>query len=47
MQEEVATTQKDDIGVKDQEDPMEDQNLGQSDDSEDELQKWAQYQSAI
>ncbi|KAI5384343.1 transcription factor TFIIIB component B'' isoform X3 [Lathyrus oleraceus] len=45
--EEVATTQKDDIGVKDQEDPMEDQNLGQSDDSEDELQKWAQYQSAI
>ncbi|XP_058731441.1 uncharacterized protein LOC131603183 [Vicia villosa] len=45
--EEVATTQKDDIGVKDQEDPIEDQNLEQSDDSEDELQKWAQYQSAI
>ncbi|CAK8578869.1 unnamed protein product [Lathyrus sativus] len=44
----VATTEKEDnIGVKDQEDPMEDQNLEQSDDSEDELQKWAQYQSAI
>ncbi|CAI8619034.1 unnamed protein product [Vicia faba] len=45
--EEVVTTDKDDKEVKDQEDLIADQNLEQSDDSEDELLKWAQYQSAI
>lgn len=48
MQEKVATAEQDHIEVvEDREDPMENQIPEQSDDSDDELQRWSQYRSAI
>jgi len=47
VQEEVATTEQDTADVKDQEDPMAYRSPEQSDDSDDDLQKWSQYQSII
>lgn len=47
INEEVATTEEDSADVKDQEDPMAYHSPEQSDDSDDDLRKWSQYQSVI
>jgi hypothetical protein len=50
MQEEVVTSKQDHADIKDQDDPMTYNIPEQSEDSEDsddDLMKWSQYQSSI
>jgi hypothetical protein len=47
MQEEVVTSKQDHADIKNQDDPMTYNIPEQSEDSDDDLMKWSQYQSSI